>query len=177
MYKITKLMQSGQRLFHTQDLAVLWGVEKRNSLYTTIRRYVEKGVLFPVFKGLYATVPVSEIGAEQIGMAVVHDYAYVSCETVLAREGIIAQAVYPLTLVAGVSKRFKIKSMEFVVRRIKPEFLFNTAGMSEAGGVLAANKCRAVADILYFNSKYHFDAGNGLNWDEVKAIQKEVGYI
>jgi len=35
---------------------------------------------------------------------------------------------------------------------------------------------RAVADILYFNPTYYFDAHNIIDWTKVKNIQKEIGY-
>src|SRR3989337_2417083 len=56
MYKIDKLIKSGENLFHTNDLALLWQTANRNTLYTTIKRYTDKGILIPVQKGLYFTI-------------------------------------------------------------------------------------------------------------------------
>lgn len=176
MYKIAKLVQQEQKLFHTGDLAVLWGIENKNTLYTTIKRYVQKEVLYPVYKGLYSTVPLTRISPERLGVAVIHGYTYLSCEAVLSREGIISQAVIPLTFVSLNSRRFKVGDMEFLVRRMDPKFLYQTAGIIETGGVKVANLERAVADMLYFNPKYHFDNPAGIDWENVKLIQREVGY-
>jgi len=56
MYKINKLLAAKQEVFHTNDLALLWDIRNRNTLYTTIKRYVAKGTLIPIHKGLYARV-------------------------------------------------------------------------------------------------------------------------
>lgn len=55
--KLNLLLRSSQNLFHTQDLALLWAVENRNTLYTTIKRYVKKGTLIKITKGLYSKKP------------------------------------------------------------------------------------------------------------------------
>ena len=62
MYKINKLLQAPTKLFHTQDLALLWGISNRNTLYTQIKRYVQKSILHPIHKGFYATVNPDRIG-------------------------------------------------------------------------------------------------------------------
>jgi hypothetical protein len=43
-------------------------------------------------------------------------------------------------------------------------------------GIFMASTERAVADMLYFNPKYHFDIPESINFDTVKSIQKEIGY-
>ena len=40
MYKIDVLLKQDQKVFHTQDLALLWGIINKNTLYTTIKRYL-----------------------------------------------------------------------------------------------------------------------------------------
>ena len=89
MYRINKLLKLDQKLVHTRDLALLWSISNPNTLYTTIKRYVQKGVLLPVHKGLYSTVPLTHIDPVRVGIAILHTYAYISCETVLAQAGII----------------------------------------------------------------------------------------
>ena len=57
MYRISELLQLDRKLYHTNDLAVLWGIANKHTLYMTITRYMDKGILFPIYKGLYSTIP------------------------------------------------------------------------------------------------------------------------
>jgi len=50
------------------------------------------------------------------------------------------------------------------------------AGIVHQNGVFTADTERAVADMLYFNPKYHFDVPESIDFDKVRLIQKEVGY-
>lgn len=157
MNKLNTLLKSGERLFHTQDLALLWGVYNRNTLYTTIKRYIKSGVLIKITKGLYSTVPIDEIDKFELGTALIHKYCYISCETVLFQEGVINQVVYPITFVSSVSLRTQFNGDQYIYRQAKPEILFNPEGIEEKDGYFVATKERAISDMLYFNPKYYFD--------------------
>lgn len=160
MNKLDLLYRSKQKLFHTQDLALLWGVENRNTLYTTIKRYVKRGILTQIIKGLYSKVPFDEIDKYVLGSALIHKFCYVSCETVLAKEGVINQQVLSITFVSSVSVKIKLGDILFVYRKIKPEILLNPDGVEEKEGYFMATKERAISDMRYFNPKYYFDNKN-----------------
>jgi predicted transcriptional regulator of viral defense system len=176
MYRMRELNQQEQKLFHTNDLAVLWGIANKHTLYVTISRYIDKGILFPVFKGLYATVPITSLDPLAVGKAVIHRYTYLSTESVLSMAGVISQAVFDHTFVADQSKRVMVGSWSFRYRQLKAEFLFNPAGIIDQNGVLIATVERAVADMLYFNPKYHLDITGNVDLERVHSIQEEVGY-
>lgn len=170
------LLKSPENLFHTQDLSLLWNVRNKNTLYTTIKRYVQKGVLIRVQKGFYSKVPLVQLNPTRLGMGFLHSFCYLSTETILCREGIISQSIPFITLVSNKSKKFEIKNHLYLSRQMKDRFLFNTAGIVEKNGIKQASLERAVADMLYFNSHYHFDAHSLIDWQKVKSIQKQVGY-
>jgi predicted transcriptional regulator of viral defense system len=157
MNKLNLILKSGETLFHTQDLALLWEIENRNTLYTTIKRYVKQGVLVAVTRGLYSTIPVAEIDKFKLGSALIHKYSYVSCETVLAQTGVINQAVYPIIFVTSVSLRLKFGETQYIYRQLRPEILFDPNGVESKDGYFMATKERAISDMLYFNPKYYFD--------------------
>jgi len=160
MYNIDKqslLLRSDRTLFHTQDLALLWSIENRNTLYTTIKRYVEKGVLIPVVKGLYSVKPIDQIDTYVLGSVLIHKYCYVSCETVLADTGVINQDIIPITFVSSISLKVKVGSVEYLYRQVKPEILFDSHGVEKKNGYFMATKDRAIRDMLYFNPKYYLD--------------------
>lgn len=177
MYRIDILLKQKQRLFHTRDLAILWGTDNTNTLYTTIKRYVQNGVLVAVHKGLYATIPIADIDPYTLGVSALHTYAYVSCETVLSRAGIIFQADNAITLVSSISRRFTLGDYNYIVRKMHNRLLYCDVGIERKNGILTAGLPRAVCDMLYFNPTAHFDNPKAINWPEVQTIQKEVGFL
>lgn len=176
MYRLSELIQLNRKLYHTGDLAVLWNITNKNTLYTTIKRYVQKGVLIPVYKGLYSTVTLSQLDPLELGKAIIHRFAYLSTESVLSQAGVIAQTTYLYTFVSDLPKKVTVGSMSFLFRKLKAEYLNNPTGITKQNGNFVATPERAVADMLYFNPKYHFDVPESIDFEKVRLIQKEVGY-
>jgi hypothetical protein len=176
MYRINELIKADRKIYHSNDLAILWDISNKNTLYTTIKRYVQKGILIPIFKGLYSTVPISQLDPLELGRAVIHRYTYLTTESVLSQEGIISQTTYAFTFVSSLSKKIKVGDFNFLFRKLKDEYLYNPTGIENKGGNFVAATERAVADMLYFNPKYHFDFSESIDFDKVKRIQKEIGY-
>jgi hypothetical protein len=177
MYRISELLQIDRKLYHTNDLAVLWGIANRQTLYVTISRYVDQGVLFPVYKGLYATVPVDSLDPLALGAAIIHRYTYLTTESVLAQAGAIAQRVYDYTFASDQSRRVTVGRWSFRFRQLKDEYLYHPLGISSQNGIFIASPERAAADMLYFNPRYYFDVPESIDFDQVRALQKEIGYL
>jgi len=176
MYRINDLLKQDRKLYHSQDLAVLWGIANKNTLYTTIKRYVQNGVLISIYKGLYSTVPLSQVNPLDLGKAIVHRYTYLSTESVLVQAGVIFQTTYRYTFVSDLSKKVTVDSMSFLYRKLKDEYLYHPAGIEDKSGNYVAMPERAVADMLYFNPRYHFDNLEAVDFDKVKIMQQEIGY-
>lgn len=175
--KLNLLLKQKERLFHTADLRLLWGIEKNNTLYTIIKRFNQKGILFPIQKGLYSTIPPNQLDPLILGRHLIHRYTYLSTETVLSKAGIILQTVFKITFISDFSRIFIVGENHYLVRRLQSKFLHNTTGVSQnEDGLLLASPERAIADLLYFQPNYHFDAVNFINWPAVKEIQKKVGF-
>lgn len=176
MYRIIELNRADRKIYHSNDLAILWNISNKNTLYTTIKRYVQKGVLIPIYKGLYSTIPISELDPLELGRAIIHRYTYLTTESVLAQVGIISQATYAHTFVSNVSKKVTVENVSFRFRKLKDEYLYNPTGIVQREGNLIATTERAVADMLYYNPKYYFDFSESIDFEKVKQIQKEIGY-
>ncbi len=174
--KIKTLLEDGRSLYHTQDLAALWGISNSNTLYTTIKRYVEAGYLNRVHKGFYSTTDIKKVDPYLLGVAAIHDYGYISTESILTQEGVIFQDVKYITMVSRKSKRFSIERHHFLTRKMKDDFLYNETGVVAERGIKKATKERAIADMLYFNPDYYFDTKEKISWKKVKEIQKAIGY-
>ncbi len=162
------LLKSNQQLFHTSDLALLWGISNENTLYTTIKRFVKKGVLLTIHKGFYSTVPLKRLNPVLLGIRYLNKYAYLSCESVLSQAGIINQYSKTVTLISDRSRKFEIADHKYIVRKMTPRLLFNDAGIKKTvNGYKIASVERAAVDMLHFNPKFHFD---GFNLIDKKAF-------
>ena len=176
MYRLSELIKLDRKIYHSNDLAIVWGISNKNTLYTTIKRYVQKGILIPIYKGLYSTVPLSQLNPLELGKSIIHRYTYLSTETVLAQTGAIGQTTYVYTFVSGIPKKVTVGSTSYLFRKLKDEYLNNPVGVINQNGIFVATTERAVADMLYFNPKYHFDIPEIIDFDKVEFIQKQVGY-
>lgn len=174
--RFSQIARLGEDIFHAKDLANLWRIKSPNTLYTTLKRYVQKGWLFRIYKGLYSIKPLAQLDSLKLGIKALRCYAYVGTETILAHSGIIQQEIKEITMVSSVSRRFSIGNNHYYSRQLKDEYLFNDAGIKNENGLKIASVERAIADILYFNPRAYFDAYEKINWRKVKKIQKEIGY-
>jgi len=172
--RFAKLASLGEMVFHDSDLASLWQISDRNTLYTTIKRYTKQKLLYRIWKGMYALKPAEQIDPFFLGVKALHNYTYVSTETVLFISGIISQKPMAISMISSVSRRFSLSGQEYVCRKLTSDYLFQSIGITERDGVRWASPERAVADLLYYNPLRYFDAP--INWREVKRIQKAIGY-
>jgi len=176
MYRIRELLQIDRKIFHTNDLAVLWKISNRNTLYTTISRQLKAGILFSIYKGLYATVPVDKLDPLDLGKAIIHGYTYLTTEWVLADSGVISQMVHAITFAAQESKHVLIGPWSFRYRQLKDEYLFHPGGIEDLNGRYTASIERAAADMLYFQPNYHFDVPQLIDFKKLEALQLDIGY-
>jgi len=175
--RFAELAKLGEVVFHTGDLANLWNITNKNTLYTTIKRYVESGLLFRIHKGFYSIKEPKKVDAQLLGTKALRGNVYVSTETVLAQEGIILQRVPAITLVSNQSKQFSIADHAYQSRQLSDVFLYQSKGIvTLPNGVRIATKERAMADLLYFNQHAYFDADAFIDWKAVRALQTELGY-
>lgn len=174
--KLDILLKQPKKLFHTKDLELLWNITNKNTLYSTINRYLKKGYLIQLHRGFYSCVEPSNINAIELGASAIHEYCYLSTESVLAKGGVIFQSVPHFTFCSSKNKKIILAGQSFISRQLKDRFLFQSAGIINQQNYSEASLERAVADMLYFNPKYYFDLKTAIDWKKVKAIQKEVGY-
>ncbi len=153
---------------------MLWDTPSNNTLYTTVKRYIDRGVFYPIMKGMYATVPAHQLDPWLLGVAALHGFGYISCESILAQHGLVNQIPQAITLVSRLTRHFDITGHHYSVRQLQDIYLFNPLGVSVVNDVRQASLERAIADQLYFQPYMHFDAV--VNWDHIREIQKIIGY-
>jgi predicted transcriptional regulator of viral defense system len=172
--KIIALAQFPEKIFHTGDIANIWLIQNKNTLYTTIRRYIKKGVLHRIYKGYYSLLPPEKIAPELMGVKALHEYAYVSLESVLFDEGYISRPPAYISFISSKSARFRIGKNSYRSRKMDDRFLYNDTGITANNGIRTASAERAIADMLYYVPEFHYDKTP--DWKKVKEIQKETGY-
>ena len=165
-----------EKIFHINDLAKLWHIENKNTLYVTIHRYASQKLIYRLYKGFYSIKPMKDLDPLLIGLKAMHQYAYISTETILAESGIIQQLIPGITMISAESRKFLIGNNEYICRKMKDISLFNPVGIEHISQVKKANVTRAVADLLYYNKMAHFDNTNPIDWHKVKEMQIELSY-
>jgi predicted transcriptional regulator of viral defense system len=166
----------GEEIFHAQDLANLWEISDKNTLHTTLKRYTQKGLLHRIYRGLYTIKPISEINPWELGLKIMHGYAYIGAETVLFQEGIINQSPNAITIISNKSKRIIVGQNNYHFRKLHDMYLYNPDGILIKNKFMISTVERAIADMLYFNPLIYFDNNKLINWAKVKRIQKSLGY-
>ncbi|MBI4648292.1 MAG: hypothetical protein HY738_17340 [Bacteroidia bacterium] len=174
--KIDILLKQEKKIYHTQDLALLWNISARNTLLTIIKRYTKENILYRIYKGFYSTVPPNQLDPYEIGICAMHGYTYISVESVLLSHGIIQQHIGYITLISNKSRTFSIDSHHYKVRKLRDEFLYNETGTTLQNNIRIATIERAVADMLYYDNKFYFDGAKFIDWKKVENLQKTIGY-
>ncbi|MEK7544860.1 MAG: hypothetical protein AAB551_01900 [Patescibacteria group bacterium] len=175
--RIALLASKRERVFHLKDLANLWSMSDPNTLRVTLKRYTDAEILHRIYRGFYSLVPVSEIEPELLGAKAIHDFCYLTTETVLFQAGYIQQKIDFFTFVSEKSFRFHIGEFAFLSRQLKSSFLYQadeSNGVLLQNGIRIATPERALADLLYFNPFYHFD--RPVDWSAIASLQKKLGY-
>ncbi len=170
----TLLLKQERKIFSIDDLALIWKIENRNTLRVTISRYVKEGTLIPIKRGLYSTAPLDELDPFSIGTSYIKGFCYISLQTVLSLHGLINQNPQAVTLIGGRSQEFEVNGERYICRKMKPAYLYNLEGIDLKKDYAVASAERAVADMLYFNTKFHFDAEERIDWKRVKKIKEKV---
>lgn len=162
-------------IFSTNDLALLWKMPKRSSLLVLIARYIKKGWLFAVRKGLYSKIPLDQIDPFLLGTAYVSDFSYVSTETILFDQGIINQRPRAITLVGKRSMEFSVAGQDYICRKLDAKYRLNKTGLSMINSdYYVASPERALADLQRYNSKCYIDNYQFINQADYQLIKKEV---
>ena len=170
------LARLDEKIFHIDDLAKLWQIPSPNTLRVTISRYVSNGWLYRIHRGFYAISPPDKLDPLLLGIKAMHQFAYVSTETILAEAGIIFQISPKITLIAAESRQFTIGNYEYRCRKLKDIFLYNPEGILHTGTHKKADILRAVVDLLYYNPHFYFDNTAAVDWVKLKELQKRIGY-
>lgn len=168
------MAKNGEKIFHIDDLANLWNIQNKNTLRVTLKRYVENELFYRIYRGFYSLLPVNGLNPILVGAKAIHQFCYLSTETVLRGEGYISHEIGCYTFVGSKSLKFTISGVGYKSRQLNEKYLYNPEGVLLKDGVKIATAERAICDMLYFNPNYHFD--RPVNWRKIRLMQKKIGY-
>ncbi|MFH2019376.1 MAG: hypothetical protein ABII80_02085 [bacterium] len=155
--KIQQLLKHDRRIFRTSDLAVLWEIQNKNTLLTTIKRYIKRKILVRIKKGVYSTVPLEKLEAYELGCALAGPLSYVSTETVLAQQGVISQVPRKITLMGKKAGSWVVEGNEYWCRYLAPKHLVDRVGIVETTRYAVATPPRAKKDLRRVNPHVYLE--------------------
>ena len=163
---IFEIYKNSRTVFRINDITLLVGREKDDSVYKILNYYVKSGKLLNPRKGFYAK---EGYKSEELA-CLLYPPTYISLEYVLQRAGAIFQYDSAITNVSYLSRETEINSQTIRYRQIKGEILTNTAGIIlNKDNINIATPERAFLDKLYLNKNFYFDNLHILN---KKAVAK-----
>lgn len=155
--QVSQLLSQDKRYFYTYELATLWGVVNTNTLYSTIQRYLSRGILHRLGHGVYASIHPSKLHEFEVGCALAGPLSYVSGETVLSIEGAMMQQPTKITLFGSKAKEFEMGDNYYWCRYLNPKHLLNRVGIEFQNGYFRASPTRAFADLKHNNPILYLD--------------------
>lgn len=174
--KLQILLDEEKNIFTSSDLAVLWEIQNKNTLLTTLSRYEGRGYLHRIYKGLYSKKSLEGLNPYEMGCAIAGPSGYVSAETVLAAKGVIMQEVGAITLYGRESKDLEIGDQRYLVRYMNPKYLLNRIGIRYIDNYYIASPERAMADIQYSSPDYYFDNAGAVDGKQLAKLKHELNY-
>ncbi|MFA4817343.1 MAG: hypothetical protein WC608_01300 [Parcubacteria group bacterium] len=159
---LTIIYGSKQTVFTSMEIAILIGEKNTNKLKSKLAYYVKTGKLIRLRRGIFA----KNEAYDKNELAVrVYTPAYVSFETVLAKEGVIFQYYEAIFVASYLSRNLNFKGNKLTYRKLKNEILINQRGMINKETYFEATKERAFLDILYLFGDYHCDNLRSIDWN------------
>lgn len=167
--ELIKVLEGFNRPFYTiSDLEKVTGL-LRDSLYVTIKRLVDRGVLERMGSGIYrlfTTTPSIEKVASSLYIP-----NYLSFESALSRYGVLTLVPYTLTFATTrKTRRFTIEGRDIEFRQLKRELFW---GYEMEGGIYIARPEKAFLDLVYFASR----GKASIDMDEIDMAKLSVSEL
>ena len=167
--ELIKVLEGLHKPFYTiSDLEKVTGL-LRDSLYVTIKRLVDRGVLERMGSGIYrlfTTTPSIEKVASSLYIP-----NYLSFESALSRYGVLTLVPYTLTFATTrKTRRFAIEGRDIEFRQIKKNLFW---GYEIEGGIYIARPEKAFLDLIYFASR----GKASIDMDEIDMAKLSVSKL
>lgn len=166
---IAKLYQSSKTVLSNKDLALIWEINKEESLYAKTAYYVKQGVLVRLTRGVFAKN--KDFNPKELATSI-YVPSYVSFETVLREAGVIFQYYDTIFVASKWPKTITVDKYTFTFRKLKDSVLFNSIGTVSEDNYSMATPERAFLDMIYLFPNYYFDNLKSINWEKCNELVK-----
>jgi predicted transcriptional regulator of viral defense system len=158
---------SSQTVFTLREIAMMMPEKSRNSVRAMMAYAVKTGKLIRLRSGVY----VKDAAYDRNELATrLYTPAYVSFETILAREGVVFQYYESIFVASYLSRQVKMGDQLVIFRKMKNEILINKEGLIDRGQYFEATRERAFLDLLYLFPEAHFDNLRSIDWAGCKKL-------
>ncbi|MFZ1720831.1 MAG: hypothetical protein WAU28_05840 [Candidatus Moraniibacteriota bacterium] len=164
---LTAIYGSKQAVFTSREIALLIGEKSANNLKSKLSYYVKTGKLIRLRRGIFARS--KDYNKNELVVRI-YTPAYISFETVLAREGVTFQYYKSFFVASYLSREITVGGSKIIYRKLKDGVLTNKKGLIDRGSYFEATKERAFLDRLYLFPRYSFDNLRGIDWDVCEDI-------
>jgi len=164
---LSAILRSNKTVFTTEDIALLWHESLSPKTLVRINYYVKQGELIPLRRGIYA----KDANYNKLELATrIITPAYVSFETILAREGVIFQFYMPIFVASYTTRQLLVDKQVYTYRKIKRKILLTPLGVEHTNETSSAVLERALLDTLYVGALSYFDNLRSVNWELLFSI-------
>ncbi len=167
MENLTTLLKTKKTVFSFQEVKQILEIPTEAGTKSFLQRAKANRSLANPYKG-FRTLP----NYEPFELACkIKSKAYVSCETVLFKEGVFFQFYgNTISCISDDSRKYKVDGKELIYYKIKSDILENPIGIRESGNYRIATPERALCDYIYLNPRGVIDAPENINKVRLKQI-------
>lgn len=167
MNHLTKILQTNRSVFSFQDIKQITQIATDAGVKSFLQRSKDGGSLLNPIKW-WRTLPHYDPFVLACAMRL---WSYISCETVLFREGVFFQFYgNTVSCIASQPSHHAIGTESIVYYRIKPSIFTSTQGIREHHGYRIATPERALCDYIYLNPRGVIDAPESINRIRIKQL-------
>ena len=167
MKHVSKILHSGHTVFTYDFLQDILGISNKNTLKGIVKTLLKREVLVKIHPGYWG---LPWYNHEEFASKL-KSPSYITCETVLQQEAVIFQDYSSsTTLVWNNTTTLKIGKHSYHYRKMKYEILLDPLGIKKTKTRRVASKERAICDMLYYVTEYHFDHIGAIDKDLMKAL-------
>ncbi|MDR3169259.1 MAG: hypothetical protein LBU27_05930 [Candidatus Peribacteria bacterium] len=179
MNNLTQLIITQKTVFSFQELKEILQISSDDGVKSFLKRAKKNQTLSNPHKGFRAlpNYDYRELACK------IRTEAYISCETVLFKEGVFFQFYgNTVSCMASRSAHQKINEKNLIFYKLKPELLANPKGIKIYDTYRVATPERALCDYIYLNPRGVIDAPESINKIRLEQIlplypQKTALYI
>lgn len=167
MDNLTSLLKTKKTVFTFQDVKNILKIPTDSGTKSFLQRAKANQSLYSPYKWFWA-LP----NYDPLELACkIKAKAYVSCETILFKEGIFFQFYgNTISCVSDDSRKYKIDKKDVFYYKIKSDILNNPIGIKEYNNYRIATPERALCDYIYLHPNGTIDSPESINQIRLKQV-------